>query len=303
MSGTVATSFSPAEEDRMLKVCTRPWSYKKNVFACPGMIDNADRVRDSLYSPSPSPPWSGLGRLSRLPLEVLTIVCKGLDLRTLIALRHVSRRGRDVVSSIRPYRLLIEHALEATSVLLRTDMATYFTVDEVFEVFCASSCTSCHRPGRLVFMPLMTRVCVRCAFGLDAYSVFWVNKSFGRYAPLFHALKRRDLGYRSPSFRPFLVAKPHLTAAASILGVTFEEIRARFVRKQWAFYKPLALVAMPLFELEANSTKKEYCCKHQADPRIYPEMATFTKAEFIAHFPSCEAAKEYWRRWKEQNAM
>lgn len=123
--------------------------------------DDHEYVRDSLLQPC-LPPATTLGRLDRLPIELLREICLYLDIDSLFGLRHVNRRASQVVGALRFYRVMVQHSLEALCILLKTEAAASFTLGEFAEVLHTENCRLCGSFRGFVFLPSLTRCCFSC---------------------------------------------------------------------------------------------------------------------------------------------
>ncbi|KAL4801335.1 hypothetical protein ASPSYDRAFT_722281 [Aspergillus sydowii CBS 593.65] len=83
---------------------------------------------------------STLGNLQVLPPEIVYEICVLLDIQSLLSFRHVNSRAQQIVRTTRGYEAAITHALEALSVILKTNIASWFTLSDLFEVLCTRDC-------------------------------------------------------------------------------------------------------------------------------------------------------------------
>ncbi|KAJ0413991.1 hypothetical protein BJY00DRAFT_47373 [Aspergillus carlsbadensis] len=118
-------------------------------------------VRDSLLQ-SFSPAAVTLGALQRLPLEIIFEICAYSDIASVFALRHVNRRFSQIVSQVRPYQVLVLHALDTLCILLRSELAQHFTLQDLVEVLYTENCSFCGSFGGFIFLPTLSRCCFPC---------------------------------------------------------------------------------------------------------------------------------------------
>ncbi|PYI35199.1 hypothetical protein BP00DRAFT_388968 [Aspergillus indologenus CBS 114.80] len=120
-----------------------------------------DQIRSALLPPRHAT-TSTLGRLDILPTELVHGICLRLDIRSLFRFRQVNRRGQQIVRATRLYQAVIDHALEALCVILRTNTASWFTLSDLFEVLCTKECQFCGAFGGFLFLPSFARCCFTC---------------------------------------------------------------------------------------------------------------------------------------------
>jgi hypothetical protein len=120
-----------------------------------------DRVRTSLLRTILGTP-SNLGNLQPLPLEVVYEICSLLDIRSVFNFRHVNRRALQIVRATYGYEEVILHASLALCVLLRTNIASWFTISDLFKTRCTRDCHLCGSFGGFIFLPSFMRCCFSC---------------------------------------------------------------------------------------------------------------------------------------------
>ena len=54
------------------------------------------------------------------------------------------------------------HALDVVCALLRTNLASWFTLRDLFDVLCTRGCGICGYFGGLLFVPFLVRICSKC---------------------------------------------------------------------------------------------------------------------------------------------
>ncbi|KAK5999134.1 hypothetical protein PT974_01523 [Cladobotryum mycophilum] len=118
-------------------------------------------VRDSLRHTFNKLARSDLGTLSRLPLEVLSLICLNLDIQSHFRFRQVNRRAREV-SNVLQYQLVAEHGLQALHGLLLTQLAPYYTILDLYEALLIRDCTVCGSFGGFMFLLTGKKCCFEC---------------------------------------------------------------------------------------------------------------------------------------------
>ncbi|KAM7184139.1 hypothetical protein V8F33_013154 [Rhypophila sp. PSN 637] len=98
----------------------------KVVTAEPGQHDHA---RSSLFKSFDESASSGLGRLQRLPFELLSSICLLFDLQSALNFNQASRSARETIGSNPQYHRLREHSLECIWALSRTGVIQALTAE------------------------------------------------------------------------------------------------------------------------------------------------------------------------------
>lgn len=105
---------------------------------------------------------SSLGCLSKLPLELLHLVCNSLDFQSLSRLSRVSIGGKIVLESFRPYRAIMSHAPQSLRALGKTLLIQYHTAATLYAAITSQNCASCGEYGPFLFLPTCQRCCYEC---------------------------------------------------------------------------------------------------------------------------------------------
>ncbi|KAJ0414908.1 hypothetical protein BJY00DRAFT_327340 [Aspergillus carlsbadensis] len=138
-----------------------------------------------------------------------------LDYTTLNNLRLVNRTARRVVESIPAYSLLRTHALDTLRVMDAAKCSGYFAIGDLFEELCHPWCRTCPdlEFGPLLYLPTLTRSCVKCNIVRREYQPGLVKNICYKYA-----ISDRDINNKAhplpvirtipnvPPFRPRSVA-------------------------------------------------------------------------------------------------
>ena len=128
---------------------------------------------------------------------MLSAVLRFSDLHTLSTLRLVNRRTKVVVEGFTPYKLIKIHAPYVLDALTRTEVASHFTADQVFDAFCSKSCAICSRFGAFLWIPGCIRCCIPCVresqelmpmTQRDAMTAFGLSKKALSRVPIVHTL-------------------------------------------------------------------------------------------------------------------
>lgn len=103
-----------------------------------------------------------LGSLEHLPLELIQHIMLEMDMASLFQFRQASFRARQCVDSVRQYRVVKSHALNAFCALLQTKLAAWVTLSDFYQLLCNDHCGICSSFGNLVHLPTWTRCCSSC---------------------------------------------------------------------------------------------------------------------------------------------
>ena len=169
MGDSPSTTWRHASNDDYQEAIIRISSYHRRDFdrAVISFTDT-DTATASLALLSPAPlPVKSLGQLHQLPLELINQICLQLDLASLLNLRKVNCQAREIVNSLREYRLLATHAPTCITAMLRTESASGITLSSLFQVFCDFACSVCQDGfGHLLSLLTWKRCCFICVYSL-----------------------------------------------------------------------------------------------------------------------------------------
>ncbi|EFY89080.1 hypothetical protein MAC_04855 [Metarhizium acridum CQMa 102] len=129
------------------------------VAADPGQHDHA---RLTFFNNLGASGSAGLGRLQRLPLELLSSVCLLLDVQSAFNFSQANRSARQTIASIPQYRRLREHALGCIWALFRTGLAPRISTSTLLSTLSTERCVICGSFGGFVFLPTSERCCFYC---------------------------------------------------------------------------------------------------------------------------------------------
>lgn len=108
---------------------------------------DTQKVLASLQTAFKSPPTSGLGILGLLPVELLFIVLRNLDLLSYFRFRHINRRARVLSTTVLEYQSVVKHGLEGLRGVLRAGLAQTFTIGDLYSPLIYEKCTLCGEFG------------------------------------------------------------------------------------------------------------------------------------------------------------
>lgn len=229
---------------------------------------DSDGIRESMLRPNRTP-TVGLGRLDILPNELLLCICELVDIKTLFRFRQVNLHAQETVSSMFMYRAVMEHALEAFYACLRTQLAPWYSIRDLFDVLCTRECVLCGSFGNFIFLPTFTKCCFSClevapqlrvlrfASVLKAYthlrrsrvrksipvlkSIPGVYQGFSRKQPLLLVSEIDIMKYLGDAYKPEH-SKPEMTYNMLIL-------------------RHMATTAIPYFDKTSGDTESGVSCR------------------------------------------
>ncbi|KAF2816416.1 uncharacterized protein BDZ99DRAFT_505848 [Mytilinidion resinicola] len=103
-----------------------------------------------------------LGRLDKLPLEVLHEFLSYLDLQSLWRLSRVFLRGKAVVEFLHEYRKLAKFAAHTFKILKQARIVGLYSVSTLYAAFYSKRCISCGAYGAFLFLLSAKRCCFAC---------------------------------------------------------------------------------------------------------------------------------------------
>ncbi|WEW57335.1 hypothetical protein PRK78_002800 [Emydomyces testavorans] len=160
-SSSLPVTYDHTKSNDYLRVVSSPQEeYEKAMIWFPP--EEHAPVQDSLKQPFENVPSVGLGDLECLPYELLRLVCLPLDIHSLFQFRQVNRSARQVVTSLREYQKIAEHAPGALCAILRTRVSHWFTFPDLYTVFCTENCSRCRRFAGFLYLLEFKRYCITC---------------------------------------------------------------------------------------------------------------------------------------------
>jgi hypothetical protein len=153
-----------------------PWrrsSHKRSVLQSePPVLDPQNGLdhRRHIILTETLPPTACLGRLDRLPLEIINGIISLLDIAAVDQLKVVNRRAFAVANSHPQFKLLNWEAHDALRGIRAIKISHTITVQTLIERLCASQCVECGEFGGYMYLVTFERVCRRCFEKNDRYS-------------------------------------------------------------------------------------------------------------------------------------
>lgn len=157
------TAVAKEDEDAVIRVT----SYERKEVGFPFIRFDAPRfsfIREALRTPFASPPQADLGSMKNLPVEVLWQIFRPLSMASLIRLRQVNRRARQVVTAMKEYHIMMKYAIHVVLALDHVATWGYYTPTpaDLYDAMRQDSCTRCGKFGGYVSIWWWDRVCSQC---------------------------------------------------------------------------------------------------------------------------------------------
>ncbi|KAK8113444.1 F-box domain-containing protein [Apiospora sp. TS-2023a] len=163
----MAAAVSSNAEDVVSRLGYVPESMLK--CEIPALYSKPPRVRHWPLRPRDS----SLGRLDKFPPEVMLMIIKQLDLRSITNIQSVSFQGDAYVRSCTEYRDLLTHVPRALEALGSLGLNRSHRVVDIHHVLQTEACTTCGDRGPFLFLPTCERCCKAC---LEYYPSFRLIK-------------------------------------------------------------------------------------------------------------------------------
>ena len=253
-----------------------------------------------------------LGELRLLPLEILYETLRYVDLMSFMSFSMVNRSARDVVNSMTEYKLTRTHAASALEGLFRANLASWFTITDLFAAFCSRVCGVCNRFGGFFYLLGCSRCCLVCAESSWELSEIQTTDALVELGVHHSALKRLVPMMRSEA-RQFTIRLPprrgcrsivRLRDAVRVAGASNRVWHSCFasthllVRERRIDYRFLVLTQMPYLDNATGKLQHGISCKacklsafgRSIDSRWRcgpGASAVFTEEGFVEHCRTC----------------
>lgn len=107
-------------------------------------------------------PYSDLGALDSLPLEVLSNILVQTDLRSLTNFRSVNQRANQVVDSIPEFQAIVKQSPAPLRGILSIETGYRISCRDLFRTLCTAECEECGDFGGYISLLTCSRVCFLC---------------------------------------------------------------------------------------------------------------------------------------------
>ncbi|KAK3897800.1 hypothetical protein C8A05DRAFT_38625 [Staphylotrichum tortipilum] len=261
-----------------------------------------ETIRPSLLHTLGQSQTYALGNLSRLPFEIVSMIALELDVSSAFRLSHVNRTARELLSSVREFRHLRKHAVEAMCVLLRTGAAGYVSVSALYNTLTTRDCGLCGAFGGFLFLPNATRCCLTCVASAPETRVGYLSRVADASGITTRELKksrRMPLVNTLPDSRRCLVAAEHAVEVIKASGVEEEEAKAAVAR--WPDSLTLrfqAATSLPYLDRWSGEAEAGLSCKgcqlafegDFSDHHLELRDRFYSREGFVEHVGECSAA-------------
>jgi len=146
------------DDEVLFHLSHRPPQLLKSVIS----VDESSEYTGLLFATVNSEIDSALGRLDKLPLEVLHECLKHLDVISLENFGHVSRRGKVVAGSLSSFRILAKTAGYSFRVLAQAKVLHRHSIYTLYETLRLQNCVSCGAFGGFLSILEAKRCCWLC---------------------------------------------------------------------------------------------------------------------------------------------
>ncbi|KFY13495.1 hypothetical protein V492_03235 [Pseudogymnoascus sp. VKM F-4246] len=265
-------------------------------------------IRPSISTSFPRSPSADLGILEGLPRELLNIVIRNLDMKSLTNCRQVNLRLRQAIDLIPEYQVICTHALNTLCALLRTWLADIVSLSDFYRALCTKNCDLCSNFAGFISLPIWRRCCYGC---LERRAELKMQTARGLRSQLglsdaqiskmteFETLPGKYT--ESQSFYRYRVHVVPVEEARRLCD------RVMSIDCSWQF---LAACALPYYDEERRTTENGISCAGCWVSRDSVFVTTvhstgktrdhvYEKDEFLEHFNKCPGAQVLWESSRE----
>jgi len=242
-----------------------------------------------------------------------------MDIKTCFLFRQVNRPARWIMSTYAPYHEVATHGLESLRAMLRTGLARYFTMTRLYRALCTEKCEVCDlRFGGFVFLLTATRCCFACLCTAPELRVMLLKdaKDHTRLGGVIHrrmAVLRCIQG--SYGLRGSEVGRVQVVSAGALLNLAELDVEGRTRvenHRPRLLFRFAASTTLPLLDPMAvqgvvqhglrcegcrvsNQYPRRSSSNFYIDDRYVPLRPVYSRADYMAHFDTCTAARRLWR--------
>lgn len=266
-----------------------------------------------LLSPA-LPPTVTLGMLDQLPVELLSAILLELDLASLVIFRHVNRRAREVINSLREYKLIATHASNCVCAMLWTGSASGITLSHLYHLMCQELCSTCQQSfGDMLNLLTWQRCCSAClragSSEVAAVTVGSAKKALRLSAPSIkrlHTLKTKP-GIYTMEETPYKRSL-HITSLQSVRSLYHAEHAGSELPISMASPQPhlafMSCTTFPLFNPRTVQIQVGMSCagcqlameetRPTTDAMVKHRDMVYSPASFLRHYENCKPAQRIW---------
>lgn len=257
------------------------------------------------------------GPLDRLPPELLRYVLSDLDVRSLFNLRQVNLRSRQTVDSLMEYQMVVSHGLNLLCALLRTRLATGFSLFDIYDALCTEACALCGEFGGFVSLLAWKRCCFTClqeAPETQVRSLVIAQKELRLMKPDLARLRLiRNLPGKYSMEETFFKPRSRLVSLHEALLIYWQrEDSSTLAQPIRSERSPklnfLASCALPFYDRQASRSEHGISCAgcllavekgtsdSDGEERAFKARdMVYSRDGFLDHFRWCEQAQLLWK--------
>lgn len=304
-------SAADDDADGIVRVC----SYHRRDFDLVLICSRPHEMQAAqslMQIPFATPPTAGLGLLDRLPRELVVMVLHNLDIQSYFRFRQVNRQARVLSTLARPYKLVARYGLEALRSLLRTNLASRFTISQLFAQLASYKCTTCGDFAGFLFLFTLARCCFACIESHPHFSV--VAFAFARQPQISVTRLHQQLASvlcTVPGLYSMVgeqVRRPkHLMALTQALPILWslgsrarERAEILTQRGDQTGLRYMSCTAMPWYDAMSGKVGYGVSCKGcqvrvEVSGGSYADRdRAYSTSGFLAHFQGCMEAQQMW---------
>lgn len=124
--------------------------------------DETQAVARNLQTAFESSTSSSLGLLIRLPVELLWMIFRNLDVQSYFRFRHVNKEARAICTAVPEYQAIATYGPEGLRGMLRAGLDQTITFGDLYKSLIRETCEVCDKSGGFLFLPTATRCCFEC---------------------------------------------------------------------------------------------------------------------------------------------
>ncbi|PHH75960.1 hypothetical protein CDD80_1922 [Ophiocordyceps camponoti-rufipedis] len=268
-----------------------------------------EKIRDSIKEPFDRAPNPGLSPLDRLPPELLHNVLLRLDMLSLFNLRQTSIRLRQMVHSLKQYKLIVHHGLNFFCALLRTQHAIHVSLLDVYTALRTRDCELCGDFAGFVFLPTWIRCCFLCLQS-DARTEMHRTYSARKRLKLTQSDMKQLTPFRTlPGLYGGTIAVDTFERRYHQALVSSHQIQEITGKQDWSMSDErrlltlMASCALPYYHENTGRIERGMSCYGCDLGTIYFTMngltqtiyeTRYTRETFLKHFAICKLAQRKW---------
>ncbi|KAF9771018.1 hypothetical protein IL306_011367 [Fusarium sp. DS 682] len=317
----------PEQWDMIRRTC----SYSRVNYYFPILCLDGQFTASYWRGPISSP--KNLGKLEKLPQDIIVKIATHLDVESFLRFRNVNGKAHSITSQLPEFRKIMRHAPRAVVSLIRTGLSAHVSFGSLYQALTSEKCEICDDFGALLFLPTCTRCCHNCLRKESSMAVVGTEEIL-MYCPDFpiygkdNSLKDLIKILDDSAMRTFKVQKWQQLGRVSKKkrGVLADDLLAHpmgkdlskdikgLFYKEWLHYRAAACIQFPYLNTSKGVADKGVSCEgcqHAFDVMtdqpsgIYGNSQVpvgsegrdrcYTKDGFKKHFETCEAAQQLWK--------